>query len=156
MKYIKAIVFAALTVSPIISCTQQQQESQSIEHSELCTIREQVYENHWKTCGEIIVHSDKSYTYHYHDLWDHKPNTSTFSGTLPDLTFSILETSVSESGMFKSDNHIPTYSFGIDNTKTKHPKGVHDVLELIHNAHTSHDVNIDKNTFQQKNPPDQK
>lgn len=101
----------------------------------LCRIQEDVYHHGWKTCGEVIVRPDHSYTYTYFDVWASAPSKQSFTGRLPDSQFAVLSKSVLSSGKFTNTKGLPTYAFGIDDSKTKHPDGVIDVLRIVHDAH---------------------
>jgi len=101
----------------------------------LCRIQEDVYHNGWKTCAELIVRTDRSYAYVDHNVFEAKPGITTYTGVLPDSQFSLLRKSVHSSGRFANTNGIPTYAFGIEDSKTRHPEGVIEVMSIVHDAH---------------------
>ena len=104
--------------------------------SPLLRIREQVYDSGsgWKTCGDLVVRKDRSYAYVVELPWDPSPAKFTYTGFVPDSLFFALQKSVSESDRFTPSDGIPTYSLGIDNTKTRHPDSVLKVIDFVHSA----------------------
>jgi hypothetical protein len=90
----------------------------------LCRVIQKVYHNGWKTCGEIAIHADASYSWTTHDVWGSKRVPKVFHGTLPKRAFDEVSASSKESDQFKKVKGVPSYEFGIDDYRTKHPEGI--------------------------------
>jgi hypothetical protein len=101
----------------------------------LCRVIQKVYHNGWKACGEITIHADASYSWTVHDVWAEKQVPKVFRGTLPKRVFDEVSASCKESGRFKKVKDVPSYEYGIDDYRTKHPKGIEPLTLFLMGRH---------------------
>ncbi|OHB55567.1 MAG: hypothetical protein A2Y07_03285 [Planctomycetes bacterium GWF2_50_10] len=92
----------------------------------------EVYAGHKQTekADIITLYAEGSYKWEYskrtgqHRIWQ------TFEGTIPVKIFALLRKSVT-SKKFKNVNGIRTYTYGLFDSRSRHPKGVGELLHYL-------------------------
>jgi hypothetical protein len=96
-----------------------------------CRLVEEVYQDGWKVCAKISVFSDGRYSTSQINVWSQPPATKVFQGSLPDsISRTVLEAGRDDS-RFTEESGIPTYTFGADNFRQAHPKGIDELILYV-------------------------
>src|SRR5262245_11414094 len=83
----------------------------------MCRVVQSVYANGWKTCGEVTLYSDATYTWYDRDVWHAAKSIRMHTGHLNTKIFETLKSSVATDSRWKSVNGIPTAVMFMDDTK---------------------------------------
>ena len=97
----------------------------------LLQVVEIAYDDGWMTVGEIIVKRDGSCWWTIRNFDKMNPTSKLVKGHLPNSIMRNLEEDVSKQTGFEIADEIPTYSYGIDNTRIQHPTGIGQLLRFI-------------------------
>jgi hypothetical protein len=101
----------------------------------LLRVVEQAFDNGWKTAGEIVVERDGSYQWTINDLSKSSRTLEIFKGRLPDSLMRSLQEDVSKKAGVEIVDGVPTYRYGIDDHRARHPAGIGKLLTSLAETH---------------------
>jgi RNA polymerase sigma factor (sigma-70 family) len=123
------------TPPPALADAKNPGNAPAAQSAAVCRVIQKVYHNGWKICSEIVIYADASYSWTVHDLWGEKRIPKVFRGTLPKRVFDEVSASCKESSQFKKVKDIPSYEYGIDDYRTKHPEGIEPLIRFLMERH---------------------
>jgi hypothetical protein len=129
------VAFALCVVSVLVfaaGCTQAQRETSSIPSDKIILrVIEQVYDDGWKTVGEIVVRPDGSYCYMIHGLGKKRAEPERREGQLPGSLVNDIQKDISQRVGLEFVDATPTYRYGIDGHRLHHPHGIGQLLGFV-------------------------